>query len=378
MRKRNITMARLTAVFGLLLVGSTGCGEEGNNGTVQPAPPPTITTIAGDGIRGSSGDGGPAIDARVYPFDLAVDPAGNMLILNRVANRIRRIDANTGIITTVAGSVGPGFSGDGELATEAMLNRPMGAAVDSFGNIFIADTYNHRIRKVDTETGIITTIAGNGYHAPIEFVGSATEAFLFFPRDIAVDSFGNLFILCQWTNQVRRVDAETGIITPFVGTGEDGFAGDNGPSTGALLSNPANFTLDTAGNLFISDTGNHRIRRVDVATGIITTVAGAGTEGFSGDNGPAIKAELAYPIGISVDESGNVFVASMENDRIRRIDSITGIITTVAGTGVEGFRGDNGDPISANLFNPIDLEIDPFGNLLIADRWNYRIRKVTP
>ncbi len=303
-----------------------------------------------------------------------------MLILNRVANRIRRIDANTGIITTVAGSVGPGFSGDGGLATEAMLRWPSGAAVDSFGNIFIADTHNHRIRKVDAETGIITTVAGNGYieDGQLGDNGPATDAFLEGPRDIAVDSFGNLFILCQWTSQVRRVDAETGIITPFVGTGEDGFAGDNRPATGAQLNGPANIALDTAGNLFISDTFNNRIRRVDVATGIITTVAGAGTKGFSGDNGPAIEAELAYPIGIAVDESGNVFVASMENDRIRRIDSITGIITTVAGTGVEGFRGDNGDPISANLFNPIDLEIDPFGNLLIADRRNYRIRKVTP
>ena len=148
MRKRNITMARLTAVFGLLLVGSTGCGEEGNNGTVQPAPPPTITTIAGDGIRGSSGDGGPAIDARVYPFDLAVDPAGNMLILNRVANRIRRIDANTGIITTVAGTGVEGFRGDNGDPISANLFNPIDLEIDPFGNLLIADRRNYRIRKV--------------------------------------------------------------------------------------------------------------------------------------------------------------------------------------------------------------------------------------
>ncbi len=340
--------------------------------------------VAGIGAVGFGGDGGPATQASLtFPSAVAVDPVGNVFIADRDNNRIRRVDATTGIITTVAGTGIFGFSGDGGPATSARLARPGGGlAFDSAGNLFIGDsTFNHRIRRVDAATGIITTVAGTG---PTGFGaggfsgdgGPATSARLANPVGVAVDSGGHLFIGDTNNNRIRRVDAATGIITTVAGTGSFGFGGDGGPATNARLAFPRGVAVDNAGNLFIADQNNQRIRRVDTATGIITTVAGTGSFGTSGDGGPATNARLANPVGGAVDSGGHLFIADLSSNRIRRVDAATGIITTVAGTGSFGFSGDGGPPTSARLAFPTGVAVDNAGNLFIADSFNNRIRRV--
>jgi sugar lactone lactonase YvrE len=334
-----------------------------------------ITTVAGNGTVGFSGDGGPATSTSLDgPASVAVDAAGNLLIVSN--QRIRRVDGTTGIITTVAGNGTVGFSGDGGPATSASLFNPSGVAVDSAGNLLIADSSNKRIRRLDGTTGIITTVAGNGTGGPSGDGGPATSASLVNPSGVAVDAAGNLLIADSYGNRIRRVDGTTGIITTVAGDGTFGFSGDGGPATSASLFYPASVAFDAAGNPLIADSDNNRIRRVDGTTGIITTVAGNGTVGFSGDGGPATGASLYFPAGVAVDAAGNLFIAEESNQRIRRVDGTTGIITTVAGNGVFGFSGDGGPATSASLHFPGGVAVDAAGNLLIADYNNNRIRRV--
>jgi cysteine-rich repeat protein len=336
-----------------------------------------ITTVAGTGVPGLSGDGGPASSAQLEsPNGVAVDGFGNLFIADVSNHRIRQVNAVTGVITTVAGMGAPGFSGDGALATSAQLNLPHGVAVDGFGNLVIADRINHRIRRVDAATGLITTVAGTGEAGFSGDGGPATSAQLNFPHGVAVDGFGILFIADRINHRVRRVDAASGLITTVAGTGAQGFSGDGGPAARAGLSSPVGAAVDGLGNLFIADSSNHRIRRVDVATGVITTVAGTGVAGFSGDGGPATSAQLAGAEGVAVDGAGNCVIADSGNHRIRRVDAATGVITTVAGTGVAGFSGDGGPATSAQLNLPSGVAVDGLGNLWIADWFNHRIRRV--
>ena len=333
----------------------------------------TITTVAGTGKAGLSGDGGLPTNAGLnLPFAVAVDGPGNLFIADTSNNRIRRVDASTGVITTVAG----GFIGDGGLATSASLNGPLGVAVDAPGNLFIADFSNQRIRRVDGATGIITTVAGDGASGFSRDGGPAISASLSDARGVAVDASGNLFIADTGNNRVRRVDASTGIITTVAGDGTAGFSGDGGPATSASLRFPAGTAVDPSGNLFIADGLNNRIRRVDAATGTITTVAGNGAFGFSGDGGPATDASLRFPRGVAVDASGNLLIADASNHRIRRVDASTGVITTVAGDGGSGFSGDGGPATSASLNLPAGVAVDALGNLFIADTSNHRVRRV--
>jgi sugar lactone lactonase YvrE len=282
-----------------------------------------------------------------------------------------------GTISTVAGNGTQGFGGDGGPATDANLDGPVGIALDSAGNLFIADTFNNRIRRVDA-SGTITTVAGDGAAGLAgDFGGDggpATSAKLYWPLDVAVDSDGNIFIADRHNHRVRRVDATTRIITTVAGNGTAGFGGDGGPATGANLRGPNGVALDSDGNLFIADLGNQRIRRVDADTGNITTVAGDGTRDFGGDGGPATSAKLYGPRSVALDGNGNLFIADTGNRRIRRVDASTGIITTVAGNGTQGFGGDGGPATSANLDGPISVMLDSNGNLIIAD--NNRIRRV--
>ena len=382
----------------------------------------TITTIAGTGERGFSGDGGPASQAQLdFPDDVAADRAGNVYIADSYNHRVRRVDA-TGTITTIAGTGELGFSGDGGPASQAQLSEPGGIALDVAGNVYIADTYNHRIRKVDA-AGTITTIAGSGERGFSGDGGPASQAQLFAPFDVAADGLGNLYIVDSFNDRIRKVDA-TGTITTIAGTGEYGFGGDGGPasqaqlfyprgvavdgpgnvyiaagsrirkvdSTGTITTiagrggffggdggpaveaqfhYPSGMAVDVAGNLYIADTGNHRIRKVD-ATGTITTIAG---RTFSGDGGPASQAQLSEPEGVAADRAGNVYIADSNNHRIRKVDA-TGTITTIAGTGESGFSGDGGPASQAQLSLPRGVAVDGLGNLYIADRSNSRIRKV--
>ena len=330
----------------------------------------TTATVAGGNVN----DGGPAASGRLYsPNGVAVDGAGNLYIADAGNNRIRKVDASTGIISTVAGTGTRGYSAsdDGAAATSAQINWPAGVAVDGSGNLYITDTNNHRIRKVDASTGIISTVAGTGASGYSGDGAAATSAQIDLPRGVALDGSGNLYIADAWNNRIRKVDT-AGVITTIAGT-TLGFSGDGGTATAAQLSHPHDMAVDGAGNLYIADTQNHRIRKVDTA-GVITTVAGGGSS--LGDGGAATAAQLSSPHDVAVDGSGNLYIADTTNNRIRKVDASTGIISTVAGTGVFGFSGDGGPATSAQISSPEGVAVDGSGNLYIADWDNHRIRKV--
>ena len=337
-----------------------------------------VSTVAGTGVFAFSGDGRLAIASPLaLPCGLAVDGAGNIFISDRANGRIRRVDAATGIITTVAGSGVRGYSGDGGLATQASLNLPEVAIVDSAGNLLIADTANHRVRRVDAVTGIITTVAGTGESFFSEDGMPATSTPVSFPTGVAVDGSDNILILEAGTDRVRKVDVTTGIITTLAGTGQRGYSGDGELATNATFVSPlVGLVSDGGGNLLISDTFNNRVRRVEAMTGIIRTVAGSGDPSFLGDGGPATKAALLGPAGVVADAADNLLIADTVNSRIRRVDAVTGIVTTIAGNGNRSFSGDGGPASEAALSIPSGVAVDRAGDLFIADSGNNRIRKV--
>jgi uncharacterized protein (TIGR03437 family) len=328
-----------------------------------------LTLVAGNGTTGFSGDNGPATSAQLGgPRGIAVDSAGNVYIADSYANRVRKV--SNGVITTIAGNGTYGFSGDNGPAASAELAEPFGLAVDSAGNLYIADWGNNRIREVSN--GVITTVAGAAANGTCCFNGDggpATSAQIIEPEDIAVDSAGNLYIADYVDHSVRKVSG--GVITTVAGNGTQGFSGDNGPATSAQLAGPYGVAVDSAGNIYIGDAPINRVRKV--SGGVITTVAGTGTQGFSGDNGPATNAQLYYPYGVSVDSAGDLYIADSENYLIRKVAN--GVITTVAGNGTQGFGGDNGPATSAQL-QPSGVAVDSAGSLYIADSPNNRIRKV--
>jgi trimeric autotransporter adhesin len=338
-----------------------------------------ITTFAGIGTGGSGGDGGAAVAAELYwPMRITCDAIGNVYITDFQGHRIRKVNPS-GIITTIAGNgfgqgtSSGGYSGDGGSATLAELSSPAGIAIDALGNIYIADANNHRIRKVNT-SGIITTIVGTGVAGYGGDGGQAGLAKLNLPFEIAFDTKGNLYIADQQNFRVRKVNT-SGIITTVAGTGIFGFSGDNGQATNAELGGPSGIALDASDNLYISDINNHRIRKVDTL-GVITTIAGTGVAGYSGDGGLATLAKLSNPWAITIDANKNIFIADDANSRVRKINA-SGIITTVAGNGMPGFSGDGGPATSAKLHSASSLAIDAGGSLYISDYLNRRIRKVT-
>src|ERR1017187_2970411 len=327
-----------------------------------------ITTVAGNGTTGFRGDNGPATNAQLDPRGVAVDSAGNLYVADGNNDRIRKV--SNGVITTVAGNGTAGFSGDNGPATSAELYIPLGVAVDSAGNLYIADFANGLIRKVSNS--VITTVAGNGTAFSGDN-GPATSAQLSFPSGGAADSAGNFYIADFGNYRIRNRKVPNGVITTVAGNGTDGFSGDNGPATSAQLHGPWGVAVDSAGNLYVADRDNNRIRKV--SNGVITTVAGNGTVGFSGDSGPATSAQLSLPNSVAVDSAGNVYIADSNNNRVRKVSN--GVITTVAGNGLYGYSGDNGPATSAHLYTPFGVAVDSVGNLYIADTGNYRIRKVS-
>ncbi|MGB6163409.1 MAG: protein kinase [Pseudonocardiaceae bacterium] len=332
-----------------------------------------ITTIAGSGVRGFSGDGGPAATAELaLPDAVAVDRDGNVYIGDSGSHRVRKVDQNN-TITTFAGA-GPNYPGDGGLATQATLLNPNFAHFDKGGRLYIADSGNNRIRRVDQD-GTIVTIAGNGTAGFSGDGGLAVDAQLNTPGSLALDSVGNVYIADTNNHRVRKVALDGKIMT-IAGIGGGYFSGDNGPATGADLRFPDGLAVGSDGSLYIAEGGNDVIRRVDPA-GIIMTVAGNRTRGFSGDGGPATQAQLYSPEQIDIDRDGNLYIADQVNNRIRRVDR-AGIITTVAGSGAKGFSGDGGTARAAQLNNVWGIAVDDAGNLYIADAGNNRIRKVDP
>jgi sugar lactone lactonase YvrE len=342
-----------------------------NNLVFKITPSGTLTKVAGTGGTGFSGDGGPAISARLnQPHGIALDGAGNLYIADTDNERVRKIDSS-GIITTVAGTGQAAFSGDGGPAVNAQMYSPVGVAVDAAGNLYIADSNNQRIRKVDP-SGIITTVAGNGTQGFSGDGGPATSARLDDPAGIAMDGAGNLYIADSLNFRVRKVNT-AGIINTVAGNGTMTSSGDGGPATSAGFgSGPWGIAFDGAGNFYISE--GFRVRKVTPA-GIISTVAGNGKEGFSGDGGPATGAQLDALDGIAVDGAGNLYIADTLNQRLRKVNS-AGIISTFAGNGYVYFSGDGGPATSASLDGPTAVALDSNGNLYIADYSNRRIRKV--
>src|SRR5439155_1713211 len=340
-----------------------------------------ISTVAGvAGMFDFTGDGGPATVAELnHPAGVALDGAGNLFIADSGNCVIRKV-ATTGKISTVAGTGGVcGFAGDGGAATAARLDSPMDVALDSTGNLFIADAYNFRIRQVGATSHKMSTLAGNGTASFGGDGGAATVAELSFPADVVLGGSGDLFVVDQGNCVIRKVGAVTGTISTVAGTGGTcDFVGDGGPATAAALSFPAGAAVDGTGDLIIADQSNCVIRKVNMTTGTISTVAGTGGAcGFAGDGGPAAAAELYLPAGVALDVAGNLFIADQDNFVIRRVDAMTHQISTVAGTpGISGFAGDGGSATAAELSTTTGVALDGAGNLFIADSGNCVIRKV--
>jgi len=334
-----------------------------------------ITTIAGNGTNAYTGDGGQATSAELYaPVQLKFSAAGDLYFADWANNAIRKINT-AGIISTIAGgnSTQSGFSGDGGQATNAKLSAPQAVTFDAAGNLYISDENNSRIRKVNT-AGIITTIAGNGTIGFNGDGGQATAADIN-PKGMTFDAAGNLYIADFNNSRIRKINT-AGIISTVAGTGTSGFSGDGGQATAAALRYPYDVVFDDAGNLYIADSYNNCIRKVNSA-GIITAIAGNGNLGYSGDGGLATAAKLYQPTGMAFDASGNLYIADSFNNRIRKVNT-AGIITTVAGTTTYGYNGDGIQATAAKLYYPIGVTLDASScNLYIGDMDNYRIRKVS-
>jgi sugar lactone lactonase YvrE len=312
----------------------------------------------------------------ILPSAIVFDAAGNLYFADTGDHVIRKFDT-AGNVTIIAGTGTQGFSGDAGPATSATLDSPQGLALDSKNNLYLADTHNYRIRELSLTTGIITTVAGTGTQGFTGDNALATAAQLNLPTALALDTAGNLYLADTGNHRIRKIAASTGIITTIAGTGTQGFSGDNASATAAAIDSPTGLALDAANNLYVADTHNHRIRKIAATTGIITTIAGTGTPGFSGDTAAATTATLALPHGLTLDAAGNLYLADTANHRIRRIDAVTGIITTAAGDGNQAFAGDGGPATSASLDSPRNTAVSPATLLTLADTGNQRIRELT-
>jgi len=356
---------------------------------------PDINTVAGNGNGGYLGSGIPALQAELNrPSAVALDSAGNFYIADTFNQRIRKV-STTGVITTYAGNGSQNYAGDGDQADSASLNNPTAIAFDAQGNLYIADSGNNVIRKV-TPAGIISTVAGNGTAGFSGDTAAATGAELWNPNGVAVDSKGNLYI-ADTDNCVIRMVNSKGIIATYAGVApasnknydgpcvylnasggayrNGGYNGD-GPATAALLNLPQGIALDSAGDLYIADTQNSLVRVVSSKTGNLTTVAGSFPAGYTGDNGPALAAALNLPQSVALDSNGNLYIADTNNQVIREVTASNQYIATIAGNGTAGFSGDTGLATSAELYFPAGVAVDASADLYIADSYNNRIREV--
>lgn len=335
----------------------------------------TVSNFAGNGGRGYSGDGSAATDAQLNnPVGLGFDSGGVLFFGDQLNSRVRKVGTD-GVVTLVAGKGDRGYFGDTGAATSAGLSYPRGVAVDSSGNIYISDSPNHAIRRVSG--GNITTFAGGSTSGP-GFTGDggqATAARMNEPTGIVVSSAGEIYFSDSLNHRIRKIDTK-GVISTVAGNNQTGLVGDGGPALSARVTRPEALAFDAAGNLYIADTGNHAIRRIGT-DGIITTVAGIGEAGFSGDGGPATQAKLNNPKGVTVDSDGVIYIADTFNGRIRAV-SRNGVITTIAGSGYIGDAGDGGPGLQAIFKFPASVLVDSAKRLIIADTQNNRLRRLTP
>jgi sugar lactone lactonase YvrE len=330
-----------------------------------------IMAFAGTGTVGGAGDGGQATAAQLnFPNDMAVAGDGTVYIADSRNHRIRKVDVN-GAISTVAGNGTQGFGGDGGPATNALLNTPVGMALDGAGNLFFTDHFNHVIRRVDRATGTISTIAGTpGQKGYAGDGGPATAAKFDNPEGLAFDKNGNLLVADFFNNRIRRIAG--GVVTTIAGNGGGGTGGDGGPASTATLGTPAQMAVGADGSIYVSSIWNARIRRI-APDGTISTYAG-GTPGFAGDGGSRADARFNFPDGLAIDGAGNLYIADQANARVRRI-AANGAVSTVAGSGASASSGDGGPAVNAGL--KVDgLAIDHRGDLLVTEGDNHRVRIV--
>lgn len=334
-----------------------------------------ITTVAGTGEPGYTGDGGAATQARLRePFMCAFDAQGHLFVVEATNHRVRRIDAHSGVITTVAGTGAAGYTGDGTAATQATLNQPYALTIDADNTLYIVDRLNAAIRKIDMTTGIITTVAGTGEPGSGGDGGPGIAAQLREPNDCCLDGHGGLLIADVQDQRIRRLELHTGIITTVAGNGDKVRSGDGRPAIAASLFGARAVCVDSHGTLYICEREGNGIRKVDRA-GIMSTFAGTGERGYSGDGGLALRATWGAPKALRCDRHDNVIVVDTENHAIRRIEVATGIVTTIAG-GHQGSDGDGGPATAAGLDRPHGCALDAQGNLFIADSNNHRVRVV--
>jgi sugar lactone lactonase YvrE len=374
--------ARLSFPLGLALepTGSLLIADSGNARVRRVNIAGIVSTVAGNGAPDYAGDGGTATDASLnFPTSVAADASGAVLVADQGNRRVRSVGV-AGVITTVAGNGTLGWGGDGGGASTAELNQPTAVATTADGRVLIADGWNHMVRAV-LPSGELQAIAGQpGINGSSGDGGPATNATLGFVTGVVADHAGNIFV-ADWNNRVRKI-ATDGTITTVAGTDAAGYGGDGGRASNALLSQPSGLAIDSHGNLLIADTGNNRVRRVAAVKGVIgtsstiTTIAGNGTAGFSGDGGQATKAMLDEPMGVALDASGNVIVADTDNQRVRRI-SPKGVITTLAGTGQTGFSPDGTTATRSALNHPRSAIVDSSGALVLTDTGNCVVRRVT-
>ncbi|MHB8259084.1 MAG: NHL domain-containing protein [Bacteroidia bacterium] len=357
-QRKGLVSIILTALF-LLPFGKAGMGYA-----------QIITTYAGNGTIGSSGDGSLAINAELHtPSGVAIDAAGNLYIADAANNKIRMV-TTAGVITTIAGTGTAGFSGDGGAATAAQLNTPTGVTFAGT-NLVIADAGNNRIRMISY--GTISTVIGTGTAGFSGDGGTMTAAELNHPTGVAID--GNYIYIADYGNNRIRVVNASYIISTLAGNSTAGYSGDGGSSVAAELNGPNGVSVDAAGNVYVADKANNRIRMIN-SSGIITTVAGDGTFGYSGDGGAGTAAKLAYPEGVTCDVFGNFYIVDNYYPRIRKVNN-AGIISTIAGSGVASYSGDGGAATAARISNPSNVAFDGSGNMYIADGGNNRVRMVT-
>ena len=341
-----------------------------------------ISTYAGTGVHGNSGNGGAAVKAQLdRPVSLTVDPSGNLFIADSASNTVREVAVSTGLINDASTASASATSSLRSSITSATnFNHPAAIALDPAGNLYVLDQASSAIRRVSANTGTLALVAGSalGRAGFSGDNGQATSSQLSSPSGMAFDASGNLFIADTGNHRIREVAATTGMITTIAGTGAAGFSGDGGLAAAAQLSSPSAVAVDAKGNLYIADSGTSTIRKIDTHTGLISTVAGTGVAGFSGDSAAATSAQLNAPQGITVDSFGNLFISDTGNQRVREVATGTGIITTVAGNSAQGYSGDGKASAQAALNAPYATAVDASGNLYIADSGNAVIRKVLP